>query len=69
MPVTKRIDRRILSLTEVGEWYTVSYLSGRLDKGKQEVTGSMSRLTGKGFFTVTRGDTFVYLRVRDGDSQ
>ena len=70
MSSLKRIDRNILSCTRVGEGYTVAYLTGQLDREHHEVTGSMTRLAGKGFFSIVPGEgAFVYLRVRErGDA-
>ncbi len=67
MPALKRIDRAILSRTDVGKSYTVSDLTEQLDKGHQEVTGSMSRLSGMGYFTVVPcNGAHIYIRVHEG---
>ncbi len=66
MSSLKRIDRNILSCTRVGEGYTVAYLTGKLEREHHEVTGSMMRLAGKGFFSIVPGEgAFVYVRVRE----
>lgn len=65
MPL-KRIDRAILSKTIVGREYTVSELSMQLERDHHEITGSMIRLSGKGFFTKEPCNGFlVYVRVRE----
>ena len=67
MSSLKRIDRAILSRTDVGKGYTVSYLTAQLEREHHEVTGSMIRLSGKGFFTIVPSDgAYVYIRVREG---
>lgn len=67
MPALKRIDRTILSNTDVGKGYTVSYLTGKLDRGHHEVTGSMTRLSGMGYFQIVPCEyPRVYIKIREG---